>query len=51
MGKLTKDEAIEKIRKPMIQSMKHGKLFVLYLGKIKPNFNSDFCGGPNDLPT
>ena len=31
--------------------MKHGKLFVLYIGKIKPNFNTDFCGGENDFPT
>ena len=31
--------------------MKHGKLFVLYIGKIKPNFNTDFCGGEKDFPT
>ena len=31
--------------------MKHGKLFVLYIGKIKPDFHTDFCGGENDFPT
>ena len=48
---MTKEEAIEKIRKQMIASMKHGKLFVLYIGKIKPDFHTDFCGGENDFPT
>ena len=51
MGKTTKEEAIETIRKQLVGSMKKGTVLVFILGKATPNFFSDFCGGPNDFPT
>lgn len=53
MGKVTVEEAIEKIRRGLIYCMRSGDRLVLYCGNIAPDFkerfNSDATNFPSDL--
>ena len=39
MGKISKEEIIETIRKQLVGSMKTGKVFIFILGKTLPDFH------------
>ena len=39
MGKISKEEIIEMIRKQLVGSMKTGKVFIFILGKTLPDFH------------
>ena len=42
MGKMTRKQAIEQVRKALMQQMRIGGTLVLYLGRTCPNFQEDW---------
>ena len=50
MGKITKDEAIETLRKALVYSMRIGDRLVLNCGKYNMNFLTDWTD-PVNFPT
>ena len=42
MGKKTKEEVIEELRRPLVYCMKSGDRLVLFVDKIAPDFKKTF---------
>lgn len=49
MGKITKDEAIDTVRKALVYAMRIGDRFVLHCGKNTINFKTEF-NDPENFP-
>ena len=50
MGKMSKEEAIEQLRKGLVYAMRTGDRYVLYCGNIAPDFKELF-NDPVNFPT
>jgi hypothetical protein len=50
MGKITKDQAIETLRKALVYCMRSGDRLVLYVGSLSPDFKTNFNDSVN-FPT
>lgn len=50
IGKVTKEEAIEPIRKGLVHCMRSGDTLVLYLGNISPDFKTVFTSDETNFP-
>ena len=50
IGRMTKADAIEQVRKSLVSCMRTGDRLVLYCGKMAIDFLASFDGGPDNLP-
>lgn len=50
LGRITKDEAIEQLRKALVLSMRKGDRLILFVGKNTADFCNDF-NDPENFPT
>ena len=50
IGKFTKEEAIEKIRKGLVYSMRSGDRLVLFCGNIAPDFKNELTSDASNFP-
>ena len=50
MGKNTKEEVIEKLRRSLVYCMKSGDVLVLYIDKLAPDFKNNISH-KDDFPT